>query len=426
MPVDPRFSDLVKNPDREKRKAAIQALARTKDRDAIPYLEHIEDFDTDAELRDLAKKAITYIDRNNPENFRAVPEQDDKPHASPIMPETRSAPDAGSTPDAVQLTPFSPERTISPREEKLARSVLEGAVSNNMQGKKLLAAKAIVQAFKINPNLARDSYAISIIRDVTQDYSNDAIEMAKNGTLIDLYDPKKTKGKRGAGGGDGGAVVADDDQEPSSTGALADLLIYTIISTLVGIGIQLYLVFVYFPNLPTFIQSAFNSGDGLTFQQALAQVQALNLGDTNNLILGGISAALSTLLSQLIYCFAINWAANQFLGGDGTFNGVLQRLSNLGSIFNIVLGVVVIGAMALTQNSTSPDQFVSVFNLTGIALLVLSFVYLIALAWQIGKNYRFGAFKGCLSVIVGGVLLFAIACFLTLALSFATASAITG
>jgi hypothetical protein len=431
MPVDPRFSELVKHPDREKRKAAIQALARTKDRDAIAYLEHIEDFDTDAELRDLAKKAITYIDRNSPDNFKPVMEQDEKPHASPVIHETRS-----STPDALPVNPLSVERTVSPREEKLARTTLESAVGYNLQGKKLLAAKAIVQAFKINPTLARDSYALGIIRDLTQDYSNEAIEMAKNGTLVDLYDPKKQKrgggagagGSGGSGGTDGGAP-AEEDKHYTVGGALLDLVIYGLVNgVLLGVTVFL-LVYAIFTSLPP---------DALA--QQLAPGANLSIGDlatlftsigTTLIIIYALLYAVIQMVTLLLQCVAFHWVATTFFNGDGALSEQIHRIANFYIILTPILFIVQIASglvPAYLLGAGSIDfETANTLNtvLTGLTL-ALSIYLIWGTSTRIGKTYRFGAGNGCLTMLVGSIALAVGCCLLTLGLSYTVGAGLEG
>ena len=63
--VDRKLTDQLDSPLPEKRKAAIQQLARTKDMEAIRYLEAAERLDADATVRELAVKAAAYIKRQN-------------------------------------------------------------------------------------------------------------------------------------------------------------------------------------------------------------------------------------------------------------------------------------------------------------------------------------------------------------------------
>ncbi|NOG51114.1 MAG: hypothetical protein HND48_18015 [Chloroflexi bacterium] len=152
----------------ERRKAVIQQPARTKDMEALRYLEAVERADTDGSVRDLARKAIAYIKRNNPGEAEP-PAADVQKSARPsfasgsILAEYGEP--AGGTSarrDGRRTRRHSPNRAgckRCPSHAKAARGAMEMAGRAAFDGLNARAAKHLVEAFKLNPNLQYDAYA---------------------------------------------------------------------------------------------------------------------------------------------------------------------------------------------------------------------------------------------------------------------------
>ncbi|PJF27730.1 MAG: hypothetical protein CUN52_14110, partial [Phototrophicales bacterium] len=65
--IDPRIIQALSSSDADKRKKAVAYLAKSLDRDALPYLARVYKTDSDSEIRELAKKAVAYIQKNAPQ-----------------------------------------------------------------------------------------------------------------------------------------------------------------------------------------------------------------------------------------------------------------------------------------------------------------------------------------------------------------------
>ena len=61
---DDDLLDMLIDRDPEVRKRGVKRMAQTKDADALPYLNEVARDDDDAEVRDLARKAGLYIQKN--------------------------------------------------------------------------------------------------------------------------------------------------------------------------------------------------------------------------------------------------------------------------------------------------------------------------------------------------------------------------
>lgn len=136
----------LKDKDPVKRKAAIKALARAKDRNALKQLAWMSGDDRDPEVRELALKAGQYI-----------------------LHETGGLQQESSGPPPVKLDKKGrPVRVaVSPEDKKQAEELLNVAMNAHQQGDVGKAMRSLAKALNTDPNLRTDSYFASLAESAT-------------------------------------------------------------------------------------------------------------------------------------------------------------------------------------------------------------------------------------------------------------------
>ncbi len=422
--TDPRLLDMLKNPDAAKRKAAIQALARGKDPEVIPYLERVADYDEDDSIRDIAEKAIVYINRNNPDNTT-------RPALEPKrQPSSASSPVSSSDSYAEEIPMGNAPTMVSPAEEERARRLLSNALDLNMRDQNAKATKAVIEAFKANPNLKDDAYARGVASTTTGLHVAEAVARVLDGSAASLFDPKKpVKGKRGGDSAVGDLPTRDSDgreageeKEATFGGAMVDTLIYGIISAIITGGSWLVFLYVLLPSLPPDLMNRQMSPElNITFGQ---YINILSAGTTESILLSSLGTLISTILSTIFYAGIIHWVATSFLSGEGSFSAMLQRMSVFYTIYTIIATIAIAIAVFLLFNANA-DTAQIILSGAGIFAIGFSIYSIWGLSVRIGKTYDFGTGKGCLSIIISIIVLTVLSCVLGLAISFTTASQLT-
>lgn len=447
---DPRLYDQLKNPDSARRAAAVKELARSKDPEAIPYLERTADHDDDSNVRDLAEKAIIYIKRNSGGNEAPVAP------ISPITPEKPASPIGDAVVGAAPVI-NQPPKIVTAKDEERSKRMLTDAITYNMKGNDLRAIQMISEAFKINPNLKNDKYAYGVISSITGMYGEEAIRAITDGSLLAAtVAANKTSGKakRGGGsnGGDGGKAKRDTSdfssgesrisnvqtstasgiKDVSLGGALLDLLIYGLVNGVL-FGVTVFLAaYLLLSNLPPEVLSQPlvpgtppTPGIPYTFGEL---VDFFTVAGAGLIILYSIFYAVSQIITLLIQVGSSHWVAMTFFSGDGTFSELLHRLSGFYTILVPILFLVQIGGSVAplyifsTTNDLNTASGVS--SILGILSLALSIYALWGTATCIGRTYDFGAGSGCLTMIVSTIVL-AVLCFgLTFGLAYLLSSSL--
>lgn len=150
------------------------------------------------------------------------------------------------------------------------------------------------------------------------------------------------------------------------------------------------------------------------------------------MLIGTVISALFAIIGLLIFYFFIHIAARFILGGEGTFPGLIHGANNfmigllvIGGVLSVLLTVyylnafntVFVGLEASTfdPETTDLEAFGAIMNtlsLIGIGSLVFLLVVTGWLSSILGRVYRFGFARGCVSLILGYVLLVvAMGCF---------------
>ncbi len=218
--IDPRIIQALGSSDPDKRKKAVALLAKSLDRDALPHLARVYKTDSDLEIRELAKKAGAYIQKNAP----SLASTDDDNHAedepysrydsiyADDEPEERNnysrygslyvdededdmasgASDDVPLPSNIQVTPVAEER---------AKSFVEQAMDWNVRGKTDKAVEMLRKAFKTNPRLLYDSYTLSLAANITglspddirRMFAPSAKDLEKSGALLQGSTPATSR-----------------------------------------------------------------------------------------------------------------------------------------------------------------------------------------------------------------------------------------
>jgi hypothetical protein len=183
--IDDALIDDLESMDPEVRKRAVRALAQTKDPDALPHLASVVREDSDAEVRDLARKAGIYIKK---QSGGAAPARESE-RSTVALPadETMSLYE-----DAPRQPPLPSEIQVSELEVQRAKGLVDQAVDLHMRGDNERAAQNIRKALKANPKLIHDAYTKGLAANVTG---------LDPDTAIRLLSPKGDELARRASGG---------------------------------------------------------------------------------------------------------------------------------------------------------------------------------------------------------------------------------
>lgn len=433
--ADPRLYDMLKNPDAAKRKAAIQALARSKDTEAIAYLERVADNDSDASIRDIAEKAIVYINRNNPDNS-TPPQLEPKRQTSTgsVTPFVGSS--ASSSPISNPLDDYGDSNSggfmrVSAADEERARRLLGTALDANMRGQNAKATKAVIDAFKVNPNLKDDAYARGVASTATGLHAAEAVVKVMDGSAIELFEPKKGKAKR-----DGGAVVGDlpvrdkdgraagEETEVGFGSAMLDLFIYGLVNAVVVGGGLLLLFYVILDTLPaSLLMEPVGPGVPLTFGDMLTWFTSAGVAIV---LLYSALYGVFNMIALFIQAVVVHWAATSFMKGEGTLAELLHRFSVFYTILvPISLILPFVGGFIGGFFSTSSQQaFESGQNIGNVVTIGLAIYTIWGSSVRVGKTYKFGTGNGCLSLLLGTVALAFLCCIIGYGLSYAMTSSL--
>lgn len=204
--IDPRIIQALDNSDPDKRKKAIALLAKSLDRDALPHLARVYKTDTDPDIRELAKKAGAYIQKNVPQTTTTYDDDDDEPaeetgysrYGSLYADEDEDDDIASGASDDV---PLPSNIQISPVAEERAKAFVEQAMDWNVRGKNDKAIEMLRKAFKTNPRLLYDSYTLSLAANITGLSSDDirrmfapsAKDLEKSGALLKENTPATSR-----------------------------------------------------------------------------------------------------------------------------------------------------------------------------------------------------------------------------------------
>lgn len=163
--IEKRVLNALKSDDAEQRKKAIMRLAKSLDRDALPYLARVYKHDDDPQVREMARKGGVYIKKNAPKEEEAEPEADDEGYTYSYSlyedepEEDEDEPEEDSMPEAdVKVGQVAQQRA-----QAFLNQAFDMEVAGNVSG----AMKALQKALKTDPSLMKDYKTRNIAASVT-------------------------------------------------------------------------------------------------------------------------------------------------------------------------------------------------------------------------------------------------------------------
>lgn len=424
--VDRNITDQLDSPMPDKRKAAIQQLARTKDLEAIRFLEAVERLDSDSSVRDLAKKAIAYIQRQNEDLTLEAPapviadERDQRDPkaiyaAGSIMAEYASRiPDPEEEAPPEKLTEKPELIDVPEARQRAAKGALEmagRAVFDEQMGR---CVKYLIEAFKLNPNLKSDPYAIGLAATSTGLHKVDAIKAIEDGSALDLFDKSELVAKTAKKKTD--STVVEEVRPPATWGtAIVDLLIYGLINAVI-IGVMVIV-------MTNFIISAIQNDPEMQAQLAQSGMPTLGLIDAISqvavmgMIVYALFYGLVAIVSLFVTSFLIHVVSTVILRGTGTLPDLIHRTA---LFLGIMTALIVMAQIAGLFLPLVTDPIIGIV-IWGVAFF-LSIWSFIGYIRRVGKAYDMGSGRGCAALFLSSVLLtiFGVLCFAVLGQAFTT------
>jgi HEAT repeat protein len=386
----------LNDPDPSVRKKAVIALGKTQDQDALPYLATVYKKDRDPEIRQLAKKAGVYIKQQTADIFPASAQVTSGGAALTASNDDDLMSSASTYYEELVLPEPDPVVEVSELNQERAKGLLQQALDANLRGNNDKAIHYLQNALKRNPNLKRDSYALSMASTIT------GIPSGERAMETLLEDVKKKK--RGGGGGE------QSEEGATWSNALIDLLIYGLINAAV-VGVSLYLFFAVF--LPPFSEALaqqvalVQSGGSTQSNPLVASLSGMSPADImysimNNfstpftLIYSGVYGAASIVGLVIFYLF-IHLVSTTILGGEGTFRRLITKATLPQAFLIPFLTVVSVGSIFLP--TLNPD----LGSLPTFISIGLSILYYSVLSSRIGVAYRFSSATGCGAITLASI-----------------------
>lgn len=384
--LDEQLLQQLNHPDAERRKQAITALAKTKDRAALRHLAAVFKSDADPDVRELARKAGLYIQKHNA--------------ATAVVPAPVSVYDSAVEADeseaAETYMPLpSKRKSVTDSDQRRAQSLVEQAADLHMRGEDGKAADLLNRAINLNPELMDNNYARGLAASITGLPADDAVHH-----LLVSAREKQEKGKRGQSSGDA-----------TWGSALIDLLIYGVAvggMTFLALLVALQLVIV-----PVrMMGNSYTGEDAVMFAE---MSRMLMTAGPPTILLVSVVTAIFAVIALLIQYGAIHFAATRILEGRGSFTLLIRKLTLfLTFTYPISYAGSFVGLLVMIAN---PD----LANLVSAATIVFTLGLMVFFSYRVGQVYEFGTFKGCGAIIISAILLavasVAIGCLLSFVLT---------
>jgi hypothetical protein len=358
--------------DKEQRKQAVIALGKTKDPAALPRLADVYRTDPDEEVRALALKAGRFIRENAPAG---------------------SSTTLGSGDPGGDLPPIT--REVRPAEIERARGYLDQALEFSVRGDNARAVEYLGRAFDYNPHLRNDGMAIGLAADLTGLEGSAALRLlVDRNRRADLIHSMGGKAKRSGDKpkrGDAGEVGWND--------VTMDLLIYAlangaVIFVFMLVGVQAFFDAVMLQStaspqdFPPELMQFFNNPSGFGLPAAA---------------LCGVGYALYAVVVFLINSSVTHLVATSVMGGDGTIPGLINRTALFLTGFSVATSVLSFIPYGFTADQDTISIFSSISGLVSIGGVIYY-------GKLVGDAYDFGMGKGCVSLLLGSLILGAVLC----------------
>lgn len=273
-----------------------------------------------------------------------------------------------------------------------AKGSVESALSLNMRGENAKALKMLTEALSLDPNLINDKYFESIAAAVTGLDGNGAmrviIDKSERTNFVEVATKKQKQERKEK-------HVSETKQ--IGWGSLSfDLVLYFFVAT-----------FGTFFSFLVLSQAFLGSFGDYTANEVFAdslpiQPDAIANGfSTPALLLFSLVIGVSTVIGLLIQMGGVHLVATMMLGGKGTYTNMTAQVTRVQVRLQpilYVLSYVTIAMFFISQASPVILCFV-------LPLVILSFYIQFQTLGRIAKAYDFSVVMGCLSFIIGYVLI---------------------
>ncbi len=398
--IDQQIIDMLDDPDSQVRTNAVKQLARMKNQEAVQYLAAVYKTDNDPEVRELARKAGLYIKKKMAEEQWTGGDEIEE--------------------DESDSEPESETYDVSPRAVESSKGLMDSAMNAHVSGDDDRAAEFVEKAFLANPNLQYEDYYLSMAATILGVQGEQVAPM-----LLSDVEFKGGKAKRKR-------KVKEGEEDVTTEKVIIDLLIFWVVLAaifVIGTLIQFQLLSSVMDAVvasPEF-SAELSPSEAAEAEEQIALFMNLFLGaGLVATIIYSLIGSLFTVIMLLVQYAFIHFSATSILSGDGTFKGLIHKLTNFFTVSYAVYAIVMYGMIFLVFQEAAtmmsdPEAMSS--GLDGL-LSILSFVsFVVTIGWLywlgrlIGSNYEFGTTKGCVSVIISYILMFAIACACSFAFS---------
>ena len=392
--IDQQLINMLDDPNPQVREKAVKQLAKTQSQEAVQYLAVVYKTDNDPDIRELARKAGLYIKKK--------------------MTEDKWTGGGEGDANAIDDSSYdsSDEIVVSQRAVEAAVGQMETAMNLHVSGEDEKAAKFVEKAFMGNPNLKDDPYYLGMAATILGMRGEDVSEFLLGDVEFD--DKGKAKRKR---------KPKIEERGVTTEKVIIDLVIYWIVmATIFIVGAIVFFqwlsgLFGDFLTSPEF-QNQIASAQDVDFENNVrAFIDAfLNVGMVASIIYAVIASVFSVIGLLIQFAF-YHFAAAKILGGNGTFKGLIHKLTNFHTITYLVSIIVsylmvywiINSVIALPPDASGNELDSTISTISGISS-IFSLIWTIYLSRLIGKNYEFGTGKGCLTIIISSILMSIISC----------------
>lgn len=420
---------ILKQGNADQRKRALSWLAKSGDERALKALAWAAKNDEDAALREYAKKGHRYLKQlleQEPDDFADASssgwsgsEADDSGYSydddsydyddeddgygesfddgDDGYGDNAPSSDAPAWVDAIG-------RDSSSSIDFMAKRSIGKAVTAHLDGQPDRAITHLLEAFDIDHHAVNDSGAQGVASEITGLPPDKAIRALGDPAYVAEIVRGGNKRKR--------TSSADD---PSWGTAGMDIGIFTLVN-MGGLAALGLLGVNRFLPLLTSLQS------DREFQQALAESDLKEFypmfldflqSSTSIIILGALGYALYLAFITVVQNMAIHFAAVMFFDGRKPSAVTMDKLINVQSIYYGLTYVVTIGLLFAIPNnlnvyigeSSIGGGSIAMFIFAGLFFVIGSIVFSIAQIMAVSRAQEFSFWSGCLSQIVGGIML---------------------
>lgn len=223
-----------------------------------------------------------------------------------------------------------------------------------------------------------------------------------------------------------------DDNDPTWTTAWADIGIFALVNI---VGSTLLILLASGRFAPMIQQIAANPSEYSWvrengWEDAFTLMADILGGAVLIMIALAVVSALYLVIVYLIQFMAIHFAAISVFNGEKPSAVTVDRLFNFQSVYTAITYVIFAAIILMLPNNaaaysnSSADPAIALASLTMAgSALILSIISPIGMAWVTGRAQNFGFWNGCLSNIVGGIILGVLNCmfglFMQMMLTFA-------